>query len=525
MNESPRDPTGAGASRTPWIRTNRTRALVSLVTACIALGLALPVALAASLATSSPQKRGLAVALEEVDGGQGYYGEFSHPLPSGKSYFPIGVWFEGVWSQADIDKDLDVGLNTYVVLAADSSLALVRNHGMKALPHRGTGGDPPGLGSETAGWELLDEIDMLREPGPGCTELKEMVADLPSDGRMSYNNFGKGVMFWESDAQASCYVDAVDLASDDIYWFTDPGNACSQGEGGELFNNGTHGLTEQQCRRASNYGAVVEKMRRLANYSKPIWNFVEVGHTFPEDSAPTITPAEVRAAVWHSLIGGARGIIYFNHALGGPCPTHHALRDPCYANVRATIKDVNAQIKSLAPVLNAPFVTSGWTQGSETKAMVKWEGDHFYVFAGSTQGSATGEFSIPCVGDAKATVLGEGREISATSGSFTDSFANGNTIHIYRIDGGDTCGLPTADTRITSGPSGTTKDRTPTFRFASDEEDVTFECRIDSRPYQSCVSPFTATSLSLGKHRFRVQGTNADGPDTTPAKRRFKVVR
>ena len=29
-------------------------------------------------------------------------------------------------------------------------------------------------------------------------------------------------MFWETNAQAARYVNAVDLVSDDIYWFTDP---------------------------------------------------------------------------------------------------------------------------------------------------------------------------------------------------------------------------------------------------------------------------------------------------------------
>jgi hypothetical protein len=31
--------------------------------------------------------------------------------------------------------------------------------------------------------------------------------------------------------------------------------------------------------------------------------------------------------------------------------------------------------------------------------------------------------------------------VALSSGSFTDSFADGNAVHIYRIDGGTTCGL------------------------------------------------------------------------------------
>ena len=74
--------------------------------------------------------------------------------------------------------------------------------------------------------------------------------------------------------------------------------------------------------------------------------------------------------------------------------------------------------------------------------MVKWQGGHFYVFAGSAGATAaTGLFSIRCVGNATARVLGENRRIPVRRGSFADSFADGNAVHIYRIDGGSACGL------------------------------------------------------------------------------------
>ena len=40
---------------------------------------------------------------------------------------------------------------------------------------------------------------------------------------MRYNNYGKGVMFWETNAQAARFVnDFQQVVSTDIYWFTDP---------------------------------------------------------------------------------------------------------------------------------------------------------------------------------------------------------------------------------------------------------------------------------------------------------------
>jgi hypothetical protein len=50
-------------------------------------------------------------------------------------------------------------------------------------------------------------------------------------------------------------------------------------------------------------------------------------------------------------------------------------------------------------------------------------------------------FSMPCIGNATATVVGESRSVPIVSGSFSDAFADGNAVHIYRIEGGSTCGL------------------------------------------------------------------------------------
>ena len=58
-----------------------------------------------------------------------------------------------------------------------------------------------------------------------------------------------------------------------------------------------------------------------------------------------------------------------------------------------------------------------------------------------TSNFSIGNFAIPCAGNATATVLGENRTLPVTAGSFSDSFADGNAVHIYRIDGGSTCGL------------------------------------------------------------------------------------
>ena len=86
-----------------------------------------------------------------------------------------------------------------------------------------------------AGWELHDEVDMELGPDEGYEEVQRILAGLPADGRLRYSNYGKGVMFWETDAQAAKFInDFQDIVSVDTYWFTDL-NICGASEGGGFF--------------------------------------------------------------------------------------------------------------------------------------------------------------------------------------------------------------------------------------------------------------------------------------------------
>jgi Bacterial TSP3 repeat len=406
------------------------------------------------------------LGLRQVDGGPDFHGRYSNAFPGDASFFPIGVFFESVTSQADVDKDKGAGLNTYVRLTGNSNLGLVRSNGMHAIAQPGNAG----VGSETKGWLTEDEPDMWAGPGSdawtgswtgavcsppvtqggrcGYTVMETINGRLPADGRARYTNYGKGVIFWQSNAQAARFLNGTaafgpyqDIVSSDIYFFTD-NHSCIASQGGRLVGV-NRDLNQDECHRAYNYGLVIDRQRALIvpHGSRPVWAFVELGHPFSESHWPSITPAQVRAAVWHSLIAGARGVIYFNHSFGGPCITHHALREPCYAQIRAAVTATNTQIKTLAPVLNAPFVDGLLSTSNTVRAMAKWSGGSFYVFAGSAGSATTAAFSMPCVGNATATVLDEGRTVPITDGSFTDSFADANAVHIYRIDGGSKCGL------------------------------------------------------------------------------------
>lgn len=420
-------------------------AVIQLRAAVLVLGLAGVLAVAAvviagNLGTASPVGSA-AVTLRPVDGGPAYYARFPRSFPARESYFPIGVWLESVVSHADVSRDRRAGLNTYVGLTANSRLPVVAAHDMKVIAQYDEWVDranAPGSNA-IAGWLLADEIDMQVSPREGFGVLRSASRKLPpDDGRLVYNNFGKGVAFWNSEEAAARYVaEFQDVVSADTYWFTDD-NICELGEGG-----GRRGVVKQpRCHLAANYGWTVRRVRRLLRPArgKPVWSFVEVGHPFSEAHWPSITPAQVRAATLSSLINGARGVVYFNHSFGGPAPTQHALREPAYAAVRTVVTKTNALIRRLAPVLNAPFADGLASTTAAVDTMAKYYHGNFYLFAGSrAAGRQSATFWMPCVGDATATVIDEDRTIPVTDGAFTDTFADGNAVHIYRIDGGSDC--------------------------------------------------------------------------------------
>jgi hypothetical protein len=139
--------------------------------------------------------------------------------------------------------------------------------------------------------------------------------------------------------------------------------------------------------------------------------------------------------VWHSIIAGARGIIYFNHSFGGPNQSQHCLREMAYSSVRREVKTTNQLITQLAAVLNAPFDDAFVRVNSSIRVMTKFYDGQYYIFAGSKENvGSTGTFSMTGVAAGTAVVLGENRGIPISDGGFADSFADGNAIHIYRID-------------------------------------------------------------------------------------------
>jgi hypothetical protein len=75
-------------------------------------------------------------------------------------------------------------------------------------------------------------------------------------------------------------------------------------------------------------------------------------------------------------------------------------------------------------------------------------------------------------------------------------------------------------------PKSRSRDRTPTFKFASSEAGSSFECKRDRGPFKPCSSPRTLGRLKPGKHTFAVRATDSGGAtDPTPAVDSFRVLK
>lgn len=405
----------------------------------------------ASVPVSDPLNPGLpsGVTLQPLDGGGlSYYNKFSPHFP-GSNFYPLAVWYQRADNQTVINQDKAVGLNTYVVLDNNgqpySSPALIRSSGMYAIA-----GPMSGQGSEFVGYQVDDEIDMSDTGWYGAPTTAQLnahkanIAALPKDGHPLHANYGKGIMFSSDDTASSNMINLVDIISNDEYWFTDA-DLFGANQGGKLFGLGRN-MTNAEVRRASNYGATVRRMRKLANYQKPIWGFVELGgpwsyNTGTTGSYPFITAPQLRAAVWSCIINGALGVIYFAHTFSSVGGTTGVQRmsdtaaNGIYKPINASLKATNAQVTSFADVLNQPnavgLVTANATQ---VDTMAKWNNGAPVIFAASKENASTNpQFTLVGGPWTTATVDGESRSIAIVNNKFVDNFADGNAVHIYRI--------------------------------------------------------------------------------------------
>ena len=160
-----------------------------------------------------------------------------------------------------------------------------------------------------------------------------------------------------------------------------------------------------------------------------------------------------------------------------------------------------------------------------------------------TVGSSSASFSFTSseAGSTFQCRLDAGTWGACSSPKSYSGLANGpHTFDVRAIDSaGNTDGTPgtrtwtvdvaTADTSppdttIASGPSGTVGSSSASFSFTSSEAGSTFQCRLDTGAWGSCITPKAYSGLANGPHNFDVRAIDSAGnADATPGSRTWTV--
>lgn len=403
---------------------------------------------AATTTTPVPSTGGGTLALPRIpwEGGPAYWKKFPQAVKGhwdDPSFFPIVLWYGGISSNSEAAFDKKVGINTYIGMWEGTPFSLFTDNNLYWIGGRLNSSFSPTSGNWVGNF-LDDEVDGRFSPADGRAHLKSILDGLGSaTGRFDYANFTQMVIGDLGASDANAYVnDYTDAVSVDMYWYTIPFCDWVPYRGGVYLDP----VAQSNCRTSSSYGKVMNALRQRdaadGRLQAP-WQFVEMLNGGPGGGQFTgnITPAQLKGAVMSSVINEARGIVYFNQSLSGPCQSANIVRQAqvtsgfCgLAQVNAAT-EVNSQIRQLAPVINTQSYV--WNFGRGLDTMLKTSGNDAYVFAMVDGNSAPGSrtFALPPgVAGRQVQVLFENRTLTAdSSGSFTDRFSAESSYHIYKI--------------------------------------------------------------------------------------------
>ena len=350
-------------------------------------------------------------------------------LKRDESFFPLAVW---VQSPSNAERFKAAGINTYVGLwrgPTEEHLAKLKMAGIKIVPAQNQtalahkddtniiawlqGDEPDNAQSlgEGKGWgpplppeKVVERYEKMRVADP----TRPVVLNL-GQGVAWDNWIGRGVRRNHPEDYVE-YVKGGDIVSFDIY-------------------PATHDHADIKG-KLEFVGKGVERLRKWAGPDREVWNCVEA--KLAKDSR--VTPHQLRAEVWMSIIHGSRGIIYFVHQFEPVFREASVFED---ADLLKAFTAINKQVASLAPVLNSPetvpmeIVTK--PESGPVAALAKKRGADIYVFAvamADKKAEATLK-AKDATGAYRIEALDESRRFENAS-SISDAFEP-YQVHLYKM--------------------------------------------------------------------------------------------
>lgn len=416
------------------------------------------------------------------------------------AFFPIGTWLTDFTGTGYYSRMDDLGLNGMAPCAGSVSLAnniTFRKWAIVVGDERPGGtistSDDPGV----VGVLSADEPSTILQYETMVADNNTWLGSADGPGRFAYNAYFANVL--HGDIGVHYFEDDMVLGRDDTftnppvsfgtwtsydsYWFA---GSTTGGVPSDLHSrmyiSQPGDATAAQCARGSHYGSMVDLVRSHypANDRRIHWPPVESGAPYTETFSLAITPAQLKWAVWATIVHGARLINYFVHTfrVGDALPTVNVYNDNGYGGpgipgtgIYAATKEINWFVLELAPVINSPFdgylcfgdgETSYESTGfltactstnprsfySGVDASCKWqptEGKHYILASTREQDGTTNwpvTFRMVDQGQTTATNLATDVPISVERGGgipggfceFDDTFATAATYKAYRID-------------------------------------------------------------------------------------------
>jgi hypothetical protein len=379
---------------------------------------------------------------------------------SDPSFFPIGVFLaKGDTAHATAYQGMN--FNTYLCMqhtVSDMDEALALGFSVIAQYDSWTPAEVSG-DTGVVGWGWDEPEFGIGDP---AWTNQVALARARADGRFMWTNWGLApIAFWGFDPTTA------DVVGIDQYTYTSPNVREHFHTDIEPDWPGPTG-DDAYVRKAATYGWMTERMNEWQGVNGtgentcPNWVFFETKLPYlNEDDREIALYAEMKGAVWAALIHECRGVQWFDHngfytanevGPGNPANnyTYNGGLDPNTGSAPDTsthlydmeqgckdyVSEVNAQVLSLAPVLNTQsYVFDFGASGIDT--MLKGKDGYAYIFAGVGLGGTTGSktFTLTGSGIAGTTVevVDESRSINVSGGQFTDSFANEYSYHIYKV--------------------------------------------------------------------------------------------
>lgn len=377
------------------------------------------------------------------EGGPAYWKKFPNAKNwTDPSFFPIGIWFNGISSDAEAKWDSDHGINFYIGMWEGTDFSLFERNNLYWVGGRLNST----FKSSSPNWPgvfMDDEVDGRYSPAQGFAELANIKNEYAGSGKFLYANFTQMVIGSDlSLADQQKYVnDFTDTVSVDMYWYTIPFCDWSPYRG----NLYASPIPQATCRTSSSYGKTMDSLAirdAVDGKVQPHWQFVEnLNGLSGQEHVGYITPGQLKGAAMASIIHEARGLLWFNQSFTGNCQASSVLRQAqvngpgwCGYPQDQAMGQVNNFIHRLAPVINTQSYK--WHFGTRLDTMLKSYGGDAYIFAmtDGTTGRRTFKLPTNVIKGKLVEVVGEDRTRSVdSSGTFTDSFAREYTYHVYRV--------------------------------------------------------------------------------------------